>query len=72
MERLQNCFHVNLKEITDIDAIIFAVPHQEFKTIKLESLKKMYRKAKNVNADLMGESLQQLNPAKLLKLTTTY
>lgn len=43
------------EEITDIDAIIFAVPHEEFKIIKLEELKKMYRKAKGVNIDLMDE-----------------
>ncbi|HHX31536.1 MAG TPA: nucleotide sugar dehydrogenase [Bacteroidales bacterium] len=55
------------EEITDIDAIIFAVPHQEFKTIKLESLKKMYRKAKNVNADLMGESASTIESGEVVK-----
>lgn len=43
------------EEITDVDAIIFAVPHEEFKIIKLDDLKKMFRKANSVNLDLMGE-----------------
>jgi UDP-N-acetyl-D-galactosamine dehydrogenase len=32
-----------MEEITDIDAAIFAVSHDEFKTIKLEELKMMFR-----------------------------
>jgi UDP-N-acetyl-D-galactosamine dehydrogenase len=32
-----------MDEITDIDAVIFAVSHDEFKTIKLEDIKKMFR-----------------------------
>lgn len=44
-----------IEEISDIDAIIFAVPHEEFKTIKLEDLKKMFNKTKGVNSDLMNE-----------------
>lgn len=43
------------EDITDIDAIIFAVPHEEFKIIQLEDLKKMFRNANKVNADLIGE-----------------
>jgi UDP-N-acetyl-D-galactosamine dehydrogenase len=42
-------------DITDIDAIIFAVPHQEFNTIKLEDLKKMFRKTKEIKTDLVVE-----------------
>lgn len=44
-----------IEEITDIDAIIFAVPHEEFKVIQLEDLMKMFRKTKGVNSDLMSE-----------------
>lgn len=43
------------EEITDIDAIIFAVPHEEFKTIKLQDLNRMFRRPNNVNTDLMSE-----------------
>ncbi len=44
-----------IEEITDIDAIIFAVPHEEFKNIKLEDLNKLYKKTNGIGADLMGE-----------------
>ncbi len=33
----------NIKEIEDIDAVIFAVPHDEFKSFKLEDIKKIFR-----------------------------
>lgn len=32
----------NIKEIIDVDAVIFAVPHDEFKDINLEDVKKMF------------------------------
>lgn len=50
------------EEIEDIDAIIFAVPHEEFKTIKLEDLKRMFRK--NINPDLMGEVAATIEPSE--------
>lgn len=53
------------EEIMDIDAIIFAVPHEEFKHIKLEDLKKMFRK--NINADLMGEVAATAEPGEYSK-----
>jgi UDP-N-acetyl-D-galactosamine dehydrogenase len=40
------------EEINDIDAVILAVPHEEFKTIKLEDIKKVFRKTKDVNIDI--------------------
>jgi UDP-N-acetyl-D-galactosamine dehydrogenase len=39
-----------IEEIIDIDAAIFAVSHDEFKTIKLEDIKKMFR-----STDMIGE-----------------
>ena len=33
----------SIKEIKDMDAVIFAVPHNEFKSIKLNSIKEMYK-----------------------------
>jgi len=51
------------EEITDIDAIIFAVPHEEFNTIELKNLKKMFRK--NINTDLMGEVAATVEPGEI-------
>lgn len=42
-------------EIKDIDAVIFAVPHEEFKTIKLEDIKKMYRTTNISYLEVMKE-----------------
>lgn len=50
------------EEITDIDAIIFAVPHEEFRAIKLVDLKKMFRK--NINTNLMGEVAATAEPGE--------
>ena len=33
----------NIEDIKDVDAVIFAVPHEEFKPIKLEDIKKLYK-----------------------------
>jgi len=44
----------NAEEIKDMDAIIFAVPHDEFKSIKLEDIKKMYR-ISNIYSETMAE-----------------
>jgi len=40
-----------ISDITDIDAIIIAVAHDEFRTIKLEELKKLFRKSKENSSD---------------------
>lgn len=34
----------NMVQVTDADALIFAVPHEEYKRISLESLQRFYRK----------------------------
>lgn len=42
---LEQEYHINLQElenIRDVDAVIFAVPHEEFKELKLEVVKSMY------------------------------
>jgi UDP-N-acetyl-D-glucosamine/UDP-N-acetyl-D-galactosamine dehydrogenase len=36
-------------EIKGMDAVIFAVPHNEFKTIRLEDIKKMFKSSNHVN-----------------------
>ena len=58
-----------VEEISDIDAIIFAVPHEVFSTIKLIDLKKMFRKTKSINADLMGEIAATLESSEDIKCT---
>lgn len=45
-EDLQHGYGIKLskmEELTGIDAVIFAVPHEEFKTIKLEDFKKIFK-----------------------------
>ncbi|RDW20750.1 nucleotide sugar dehydrogenase [Oceanobacillus chungangensis] len=44
-----------LEDIKEIDAAIFAVPHDEFKGIQLEDVKKMFKSAENNNFDAMNE-----------------
>lgn len=50
--KIQSC---NVEEITDMDAVIFAVPHEEFKNIGLKDIKKMYNSVKNINFGLKDE-----------------
>ncbi|MFD0961660.1 nucleotide sugar dehydrogenase [Paenibacillus chungangensis] len=45
-----------LKDIKEMDAVIFAVPHDEFKTIQLEEIKMMYSRNRYVNFESMNES----------------
>lgn len=47
---LWNTYGVKLcdpENIKDVDAVIFAVPHEEFKNIKLDDIKKLYNKRWN-------------------------
>ena len=43
-----------LEDITDMDAVIFAVPHEKFKSISLKDLKKIYKDDKLVLIDIKG------------------
>ena len=43
-----------LEDITDVDAVIFAVPHEKFKDISLKDLKKIYKDDKLVLIDIKG------------------
>lgn len=45
----------DIKEITNIDAVIFAVPHEEFKSLKLQDIKKMFKSKVSINLDGMVE-----------------
>jgi UDP-N-acetyl-D-galactosamine dehydrogenase len=57
-EDLWREYRINLsevEEIKDVDAVIFAVPHDEFKTIQLEDIKMMFGATGYVNAEVMNE-----------------
>jgi UDP-N-acetyl-D-galactosamine dehydrogenase len=57
-EDLWREYRINLCEVEDIkemDAVIFAVPHDEFKTIQLEDVKAMFGTAGYVNSEVMSE-----------------
>lgn len=57
-EDLWHEYRINLCELEDIkgmDAVIFAVPHDEFKTIKLEEVKMMFGPTGYVNLEAMNE-----------------
>jgi UDP-N-acetyl-D-glucosamine/UDP-N-acetyl-D-galactosamine dehydrogenase len=43
------------EDIADMDAVIFAVSHEEFKSIKLEDIKKMFKVTERFNTDGMNE-----------------
>ncbi|MGO1368559.1 nucleotide sugar dehydrogenase [Senegalia sp. (in: firmicutes)] len=45
----------NIEEVKDMDAIIFAVPHEEFKSITFEDIKTMYKTKENVYSEVMNE-----------------
>jgi UDP-N-acetyl-D-glucosamine/UDP-N-acetyl-D-galactosamine dehydrogenase len=45
----------NIDEIKDVDAIIFAVPHEEFKSLSLEKIKGMYRVSQYDHFESMKE-----------------
>lgn len=54
-EDLLELYGVKLKDIDDIkdvDAVVFAVPHEEFKSIKLEDVKNLYNKKWNGYSNL--------------------
>jgi UDP-N-acetyl-D-galactosamine dehydrogenase len=45
----------DMKEIKNVDAVIFAVPHNEFKSIKLEDIKRLYNDKWNGYLDTIKE-----------------
>jgi len=44
----------NMEDIKEMDALIFAVPHEEFKALKLEDLEKLYSNHKHPLIDVKG------------------
>ena len=57
-EDLWREYRINLCEvegIKEMDAVIFAVPHNEFKTIRLEELKMMFGSTGYINVEAMNE-----------------
>jgi UDP-N-acetyl-D-galactosamine dehydrogenase len=45
----------NIEEIIEMDAVIFAVPHDEFKAIKLEDVKRMFGSKSYINSEVINE-----------------
>lgn len=45
----------NVEDVKDMDAIIFAVPHEEFKCISLQDIKKMFRSVASYSSSLIDE-----------------
>ncbi len=43
-----------IEDIIDVDAIIFAIPHEKFRNINLKDLKKIYKENKFVLIDIKG------------------
>ncbi len=61
----------NIEDIEDMDAIIFAVPHEEFKTINLEDIKRLYNQRWNGYSNAIDEvaatsELEDENPKYVL------
>lgn len=57
-EDLWREYRINLCEVEDIkeiDAVIFAVPHDEFKAIQLEDVKMMFGTSGYLNSEVMNE-----------------
>lgn len=57
-EDLWREYRINPCEIENVqgmDALIFAVPHEEFKSLKLEDIKNMFRTTRNHYLDVMDE-----------------
>lgn len=57
-EDLWHEYRINLYEVEDIkemDAVIFAVPHEEFKAISLEDVVAMFGSSDYINSEVMAE-----------------
>lgn len=46
----------DINDIKDVDAAVFAVPHEEFKSIELEDIKKIYNQRWNGYSDAADEA----------------
>lgn len=44
-----------IDDVNDVDAVVFAVPHEDFKSIKLQEIKKMYNNRWNGYSDVIDE-----------------
>ncbi|QHA93681.1 nucleotide sugar dehydrogenase [Bacillus sp. N1-1] len=54
----------NAEEINGVDAVIFAVPHEEFKQIKLDDVNRMY----NSNEEYVSESMNEVAASSEIEL----
>lgn len=72
MWREYRIFPHKLDEIKDIDAIIFAVSHEEFKSIKLEDIMKLYRINNLSYLEAMNEAAVASDNAKSKCITNEH
>ncbi|WP_368506045.1 nucleotide sugar dehydrogenase [Alkalihalophilus sp. As8PL] len=57
-EDLWHEYRINLsdvEEIKEVDAVIFAVPHEEFKAINFDEIKKMFKRYEHVGSEIIDE-----------------
>lgn len=54
------------KEVVDVDAVIVAVPHEEFKCLKLNEIKKMFKKIKLNSEEAGGDAKSEPGDCVLL------
>ncbi|MDF2943783.1 MAG: UDP-N-acetyl-D-galactosamine dehydrogenase [Herbinix sp.] len=59
--RTYNIKQYDADEISDIDAVIFAVPHEEFKPIKLDDIQKMFRTTGSTNIESLDKESKSSN-----------
>lgn len=55
LKRTYGIHSYNLEDIKNIDAVVLAVPHNEFKSLKLKDMQSFYRKAKNIRLNMVDE-----------------
>ncbi len=51
LKRAYGISDYKLEDVNNVDAVILAVPHNEFKVLKLDDIKSMYRKTKSIHAE---------------------
>lgn len=59
-EDLMNFYGIKLsklEEIKNIDATIFAVPHNKFETVQLGDIKKLYKLDQNINTEIVSQEV---------------
>jgi UDP-N-acetyl-D-glucosamine/UDP-N-acetyl-D-galactosamine dehydrogenase len=62
-DELWHEYRINLcdiREINDLDGVIFAVPHQEFELLKLADIKKLIKRVSNVYPNILSRAAAEI------------